>query len=188
MYPGLGLTPGNREPDDRFGPGSLTLLDLPAAVRAAGIGDLDLCHFHFPRTDAAYLREFRDRLAAADVRLLTLLVDEGDISAADPAVRERDLARIREWVDIAALLGARYARVVAGEREAGNVRRGAEHDHFCSRGSSHLGTEQANRSRPGDDHQRSRCRRGELHHPVNAAGQGLGERSRDFRDVVRQPE
>jgi sugar phosphate isomerase/epimerase len=118
MYPGLDLTPGERELDDRFGPGALTLREFPDAARAAGIDSLDICHFHFPRTDRAYLREFRDRMAAADVRLLTLLIDEGDISAADPSVRERDLVRIREWIDIAALLGARYARVVAGEREA----------------------------------------------------------------------
>ena len=118
VYPGLALTPGEREPDRKFGPGALALLDLPAAARAAGIGALDLCHFHFPRTDDAYLRELRDRLAAADAQVLSLLVDEGDISAADPADRERDLAAIRAWIDIAARLGARYARVIAGERPA----------------------------------------------------------------------
>ena len=129
-YPGLALTPGDRAPGRTFGPGSLALLDLPAAARAAGIGALDLCHFHVPRTDDAYLRELRDRLAAADARVLTLLVDEGDISAADPADRARALAQLRAWIDIAARLGARYARVIAGEQTAeadgGAIGRSAE--------------------------------------------------------------
>lgn len=43
VYPGPALTPGEREPDRKFGPGSLSLLDLPATARAAGIGALDLC-------------------------------------------------------------------------------------------------------------------------------------------------
>ena len=130
MYPGLALVPGERHADDRFGAGSLALLDLPDAARAAGIDQLDICHFHFPRTDADYLGEFSNRMAAAGVHLLTLLIDEGDISAADPAARERDVARIRQWIDIAARLGARYVRVVAGEQaaEPGDdaVRRSAE--------------------------------------------------------------
>lgn len=130
IYPGLAVTSGERQPDDKFGAGSLALLDFPDAAKAAGIDRLDICHFHFPRTDADYLRAFRDRMAAAEIQLLTLLVDEGDVSAADPTARERDLARIRAWIDIAALLGARYVRVAAGEQEArpgdGAVRRSAE--------------------------------------------------------------
>jgi sugar phosphate isomerase/epimerase len=118
VYPGLALTPGEREPDQQFGRGSLSLLDLPAAARAADIGELDLCHFHFPRTDDAYLRELRGRLDAAEARVLTLLVDEGDISAADPVDRERDLADMRAWIDVAAKLTARYVRVIAGQRPA----------------------------------------------------------------------
>jgi sugar phosphate isomerase/epimerase len=103
---------------ETFGPGSLSLLDFPDAARAAGIGLLDICHFHFPRTDDAYLRTFVDRLAAADVRVLTLLIDEGDISSSDPAIRARDLEQIQGWIDVAARIGARAVRVVAGEAAA----------------------------------------------------------------------
>jgi len=117
MYPGLALTPGERQPDHKFGVGSLALLDLPDAARAAGMEAFDLCHFHFPRTDAAYLRQLRDRLTTANVGILSLLVDEGDVSAPDPAARERDLANIRDWIDIATQLGARYVRVAAGDQD-----------------------------------------------------------------------
>ncbi len=118
IYLDLALTPGERRAETPYGAGDLALLDLPDAARAAGIADLEICHFHFPRTDAAYLAALRGRLAGAGVRLLTLLVDAGDISAADPAVRERDLSGIRGWIDVAATLGARSVRVVAGESEA----------------------------------------------------------------------
>src|SRR4051794_40445390 len=81
MYPGLALTRGEQPPVETFGTGSFSLLDFPDAARTADIGLLDICHFHFPRTDDAYLQELADRLAAADVQVLTLLIDEGDISA-----------------------------------------------------------------------------------------------------------
>lgn len=111
-----GLAPDGERPRTLpYGEGDLTLLDLPAALAAHGIRHLEVCHFHFPRTDAAYLRDFRECLAAAGVTLTTLLIDTGDISAADPASRERDLAAIRAWIDVAAALGARRVRVVTGE-------------------------------------------------------------------------
>ncbi len=111
-----GLAPdGERPRTHPYGEGATTLLDLPAALAAHGLHHLEICHFHVPRTDAAYLRDFRDRLAAAEVALTTLLIDAGDITAADPAPRERDLAAIHDWLDIAATLGARRVRVVAGE-------------------------------------------------------------------------
>ncbi len=114
MYPGLDLTPEARAADDRFGPGEVALLDLPNAMRERGFADLDICHFHLPRTDDAYLDELRGRLDAAEVRVFTFLVDDGDLSAADDAARERDVAATKAWIDVAARLGARYVRVAAG--------------------------------------------------------------------------
>ena len=114
MYPGLDLAPEARVADDRFGPGEVALLDLPNAMRERGFADLDICHFHLPRTDDAYLDELRGRLDAAEVRVFTFLVDDGDLSAADDAARERDVAATKAWIDVAARLGARYVRVAAG--------------------------------------------------------------------------
>lgn len=114
MYPRAALD-AEPAPDLAYGPGRLALLDAPEAVAALGIRHLEVCHFHFPRTDPAYLAAFRERLAAAEVRFLTLLVDTGDISSPDPATRERDIAGIRRWIEIAAEAGAARVRVVAGE-------------------------------------------------------------------------
>lgn len=120
-YPALELTAGAREARYPYGAGTMTLLDAPAAVAALGIGRLEFVHFHFPRTDAAYLATLRERLDAAGVEPATMLIDAGDISAADPAIRERDLALIAGWIDLAASLGADRARVAAGEAAPGDA-------------------------------------------------------------------
>lgn len=114
VYPGV--TPaGDRSAHFPYGTGGLTLLDVPAVVAALGACDLEICHFHVPRTDAAYLASLRAAAMAAGVSLLTLLIDAGDISAADPVVRAGDLAALRGWIDVAATVGVRQVRVVAGE-------------------------------------------------------------------------
>jgi sugar phosphate isomerase/epimerase len=120
-YPSLDLTDGEREAAHPYGPGTLTLLDTPAAVAELGITNLEFVHFHFPRTDADYLATLRDRLDAAGVTPSTLLIDSGDITAADDESCARDLERIQAWIDIAATLGARRSRVVAGEATSGDA-------------------------------------------------------------------
>jgi sugar phosphate isomerase/epimerase len=113
-YRDLALRDTPRAAEYPFGHGSISLLDLPAAVAAHGIYLIEVCHFHFPRIDRVYLDMLRERLAAAGVGLQTLLIDAGDISAADDEARERDMACIRDWIDVASALGARQARVIAG--------------------------------------------------------------------------
>jgi sugar phosphate isomerase/epimerase len=117
-YPGLDPRSGERSPAYPYGQGSQTLLDLPNTVAGLGIANLEICHFHFPRTDTPYLDQLRQRLNQTQVRPLTLLVDEGDIASADPAVRARDLALIRGWIDVAAYLQVQRVRVIAGQSAA----------------------------------------------------------------------
>ena len=100
---------------ETYGPGSVSLLDVPARLAAMGIGTMELCHFHLPTRDAAYLGELRAALAAADVRLFSLLIDAGDIT--HPEHAERDLAWIAGWIEVAETLGAERARVIAGKQE-----------------------------------------------------------------------
>jgi sugar phosphate isomerase/epimerase len=92
--------------------GALDLLDLPAALRAHGYSAVQLCHFQFTATDAAYLRDLRAALEAHGVRLDALLIDDGDLTGPDSA---RDEAWVMEWIDHAETLGADRARVIAGK-------------------------------------------------------------------------
>lgn len=114
-YPGLATGPEPRSTDDRFGRGEATLVDIPAMAATLGATHLDICHFHFPRTDADYLQDVRACLQAAGISTATLLIDDGDIASADDATRQRDLAGIQAWIDVAAAIGATHVRVIAGK-------------------------------------------------------------------------
>ena len=114
IYPALDVHPGERAAELPYGPGHLCLLDAPAYVAALGISAFEVCHFHFPCTDPAYLARLRHSFAVAGVRLATLLIDAGDVAAADVTARERDIARIKDWIDVAAAVGATRVRVIAG--------------------------------------------------------------------------
>ena len=83
VYPELDASTKERAAKTPYGAGALDLLDVPAYIAAMDIHTLEICHFHFPRTDAAYCDLLRRRLASAGVRLATLLIDDGDIASAD---------------------------------------------------------------------------------------------------------
>lgn len=92
----------------------LTLLDLPAELRRRGFDTLQLVHFHVPSRDPGYLDELRAALADASITLDAVLVDDGDL--VDPADSDAHEAWISGWLDDAARLGARRARVIAGKQ------------------------------------------------------------------------
>ena len=97
------------------GPAKMSLLELPAAIAAHGFRSLDLCHFHLPSLDAAYLTELRAELQRAGITLWTLLVDSGDITHAEQGAR--DLAWVQGWLPVAGALGAKTVRVIAGKSD-----------------------------------------------------------------------
>ena len=104
---------GKQIPVSTHGRGEFALLDLPARISQFGINTMELCHFHIPSLDKGYLNELRGALAAADVELFSLLIDNGDIT--HPEYANQDLAWIGEWIEIAGLLGATCARAIAGK-------------------------------------------------------------------------
>ena len=118
MYRGLDPYAASRTPDLTYGQGTLDLLNVPALAATMGVPNLEICHFHVPRTDAAYLAELRQSLASAGVCFYTLLVDEGDITAQHPQERRRALDLIKAWIDVAAAAGAQRVRVIAGRMAA----------------------------------------------------------------------
>jgi sugar phosphate isomerase/epimerase len=90
----------------------LDLMELPAVLAAHGYDALQICHFHLPSRDAAYLESLRSALAASSITLDALLIDDGDLTHS--TVADRHEAWIGEWLDAAAALGATRARVCAG--------------------------------------------------------------------------
>lgn len=95
--------------------GALTLLELPARIAQHGIKTLEICHFHLPSLDDAYLAQLRKAIEDAGVELWQVLADAGDIT--HPADGERDEKWIAQWIDVAHKLGAKRVRVIAGKQK-----------------------------------------------------------------------
>jgi len=101
-------------------PELITLLELPAILASKGFKSMEVCDFHFPDTSEAYLQKLKSSFVEAGVRFYTLLIEYGDISSADAARRESDIAWIKGWIDIAAHAGAERVRIIAGDAEPGD--------------------------------------------------------------------
>jgi sugar phosphate isomerase/epimerase len=109
-----GATP-NAVARPTFGPGNLSLADLPRALATNGYHRVELCHFHLPSRAESDLQTIRRSFAEAGVIIQTLLIDDGDLT--NPETRDRDLAWMKDWIDVAGHLGAEHARLVAGKRK-----------------------------------------------------------------------
>ncbi|MCY3907287.1 MAG: TIM barrel protein [Anaerolineaceae bacterium] len=96
-----------------WGPGALTLPEMPARLASFGIHTLEICHFHLSQLDDAYLERVRAAHEEAGVSIFSLLIDDGDISS--PQHQARDLAWIEGWLAVAGKLGADCARVIGGK-------------------------------------------------------------------------
>src|SRR6185295_3553064 len=90
------------------------LVSIPAQMAQHKITTLELCHFHLPSTEPAYLHTLREALQAAGIELYSVLIDTGDITAPDPVQRAADIQTIHDWIGIAAALGASAVRIDAG--------------------------------------------------------------------------
>ena len=101
-------------------PQTMTLLEFPRQVRERlGIDAVEICQFHIPERTSAYLGQLKGALREADVRLVDMPIDVGNISDANAAYRDEDLAEIEDWMRFAAELGSSMIRVNASAPMAG---------------------------------------------------------------------
>src|SRR5438093_73419 len=68
-----------------------------------GVHNVEMQHSHFPSTEAAWLKGFRDRLTRTKSQVTNINLEFGpqNISADDPALRQQALDRTKEWIDYA---------------------------------------------------------------------------------------
>jgi hypothetical protein len=88
---------------------TLDVMDLGQMfVDRYGVHNVEMQHSHFPSTEPAYLKAFRDRLAKTKSQVTNINLEFGpqNISAADPALRQQAVDRTREWIDHAVALGS----------------------------------------------------------------------------------
>ena len=108
----------NRSEESDSGPATMTLMDVPAEIKARGIGTLEICHFHLPSVETGALEALRAELERCDVELFSILVDAGDLTHPDRGTREKGVGIIRRWLTRAAACGASHVRVIAGDQDA----------------------------------------------------------------------
>jgi hypothetical protein len=82
-----------------------------------GVHNVEMQHAHFPATDAAYLKDFRERLAKTRSQVTNINLEFGpqNISAADPALRQQAIDRTKEWIDHAVALGCPRIMINQGQ-------------------------------------------------------------------------
>lgn len=90
------------------------ILDVPAMLQQRGMTDLQICHFHLPQRDDAYLNELRARMKTHAITLDAMLLDFGDLSHETKGAADAD--ELAKWLPTAARLGAKYARISAGSQ------------------------------------------------------------------------
>lgn len=91
--------------------GGMTLLELIPEVASRGYASIQICHFHLESREPEYLTTLKQALAANNLPLDMLLIDDGDLTADDI---DAQMAWISEWLTVAETLGATRARVNAG--------------------------------------------------------------------------
>ncbi len=113
-YPHDLATDAVSDGEDTYGEGEESLLGLPSVLANHGYHRLEIVSFHLRSRDPVYLGELRDQLKVSGVTLQTLLIDAGDMT--DPVHGARDTRWIAGWVDVANMLGAENARIIAGKQ------------------------------------------------------------------------
>jgi sugar phosphate isomerase/epimerase len=77
---------------------------------------VELQDIHFPQTRPAYLQ--RIRRAAGDLNLEIIGIGvHNDFGRADPTIRQSEMVKVKQWVEVAEQLGAPLVRVFAGYPE-----------------------------------------------------------------------
>lgn len=93
-------------------------LDFPKVARERfGIEAVEFVNQFFKdkATDAAYLKGLKQRADDQGVACVLIMIDgEGDLSAANQAVRDKAVDNHKKWVDAAAALGCHAIRVNTG--------------------------------------------------------------------------
>lgn len=98
----------------------IDLLELPRLLAERGIGAVDLCFFHLPSTDDAYLDKLHAALKDAGVELFCLLLDFGNLTLPEGPEREAEFAYALKWIEVAKKLGAKCIRAQGGDRASGD--------------------------------------------------------------------
>jgi sugar phosphate isomerase/epimerase len=100
------------------------LLDFPALAASLGIDAVEICQAHLAGPDTAYLADVRLALQSAEVGVINVPIDVGNLAVAGAQRQEEEISKIFPWIEAAHALGSPAVRVNTGhpgdldEREA----------------------------------------------------------------------
>ena len=85
---------------------------------------VELQDIHFPQTRSAYLQTLRRAARDLDLTIIGIGV-HNDFGRVDPTIRQSEMVKVKQWVEVAEQLGAPLVRVFAGYPEGGPAQSGA---------------------------------------------------------------
>ncbi len=89
---------------------------LERCVRDLRVAGAELQDIHFPETRPAYLKGLRR--AAGDLGLPLIGIGvHNDFGRAEPTWRQSEIVKVKQWIEVAAEIGAGHVRVFAGHPE-----------------------------------------------------------------------
>ena len=100
---------------------TLDIMDLPQMVAdRIGIHRLELQHSHFLSTEAAYLKDLRDRIAKARSQLVQINLEFGgsNVSAGGFSARAQAIDLTKQWIEHAEALGCSRVMINQGSLAA----------------------------------------------------------------------
>ncbi|MCS6952094.1 MAG: sugar phosphate isomerase/epimerase [Bryobacteraceae bacterium] len=100
--------------------GTMTYEDLVRLAAEQGVDGLDLTVYWFPSTSDDFLLPLR-RLAYKNAVEIYSIAIRTDMCRQAPEAREKEVAEVRRWVDVAEKLGAGHIRVFGGNVPPGRT-------------------------------------------------------------------
>jgi 3-oxoisoapionate decarboxylase len=92
-------------------------MDLVGFLRRSAtdlqVQGVELQDIHFPQTRPAYLQMIRRIARDLDLTIIGVAV-HNDFGRTDPTLRQSEITKVKQWVEIAEQLGAPFVRVLAG--------------------------------------------------------------------------
>jgi sugar phosphate isomerase/epimerase len=98
---------------DALGKKTMTYDDLVHLAVETGVDGLDLTVYWFPSTGADFLMPLRRLAYRNGVEIYSISV-RTNMCQPTPELRDKELADVKKWVDVAAALGAGHIRVFGG--------------------------------------------------------------------------
>lgn len=117
-----------RDEDFKLPGKMLELLEFPEMIADRyKVHHLEICAPHLASTEAAYLKEVKDRLTKAHSRVVNMPIDieefwtEGGLSDTKSKVREKAVTAGKKWIDIGAAIGTKSVRCDPGKMNPQNL-------------------------------------------------------------------